>query len=205
MTLRPKVTVAFFLVSALVSVVLAVFLYRFVERQLAVELRDKLRDITHVGAQAIDAAAYQRLAARLGTLDDNAVLDIEHSADVVDADVRALNARVAKGETVEDISRSNKPSDLKDIPLLERALSECSAQLEPDFVADPTFGVRSISAYVPRVDGLRAPLRDPSSAASACSASISPTRTCARRSIPPAPSRSRSRSRWSPSRCSLRS
>ena len=196
MRLRPKVTVAFFLVSALVSVVLAAFLYRFVERQLAVELRDKLRDITHVGAHAIDTAAYQRLASQLGALDDNRVSDIEHSADwkriydqlreiraaeptlihyayvlaptddpkaprfVVDADVLALNARVAQGETVEDISHFNKPYDLKDIPLLERALTECSAQLEPDFVADPTFGVRSISAYVPLVDGLGAPLRD---------------------------------------------
>ena len=196
MRLRRKLTVAFFLVSALVSVVLAAFLYRFVERQLDVELRAKLRDIAHLGAHAIDTAAYQRLAGKLGDADDNAVSEIEHSADwrviydqlreiratepalihyayllaptddpkaprfVVDADVLELNARLARGERVEDISHFNKPYDLKDTPLLERALTECTSEVEPDFVPDPTFGVRSISAYVPLTDGHGAPLRD---------------------------------------------
>jgi class 3 adenylate cyclase len=195
--LRRKITVAFFLVSALVSVVLAVFLYRFVERQLAVELRDKLRDIAHLGAHSIDPAAYQRLVGQLGELDDNAVSDIEHSPDwkaiyeqlrqirsaeptlihyvylltptadpkqpkfVVDADVLELNARIARGEKVtEDISHFNKPYDVKDIPLLERALIDCESQLEPDFVRDETFGVNSISAYVPVAGESGAPLRD---------------------------------------------
>jgi len=34
MRLRRKITIAFFLVSSLVSLLLALFLYRFVERQL---------------------------------------------------------------------------------------------------------------------------------------------------------------------------
>jgi class 3 adenylate cyclase/HAMP domain-containing protein len=79
--LRRKITVAFFLVSTLVSVVLAAFLYRFVARQLEVELHDKLRDIAHLGAYSIDAAAYRRLVARLGELDDAQVADIERTAD----------------------------------------------------------------------------------------------------------------------------
>jgi class 3 adenylate cyclase len=195
--LRRKITVAFFLVSSLVSVVLAVFLYRFVERQLAVELRDKLRDIAQLGAHSIDAAAYRRLVDKLGELDDNAVSDIEHSPAfqtiyeqlrqirsaeptlihyvymltptddpktpkfVVDADVLELNARIARGETVtEDISHYNKPYDVKDIPLLEEALTTCTSQLEPDFVRDPTFGVSSVSAYVPLGSETSAPLRD---------------------------------------------
>jgi len=79
--LRRKLTVAFFLVSALVSLVLAAFLVGFIERQLAVELRDKLRDITHVGAHSIDAAAYRRLVDRMGALDDAAVAAVEQSAD----------------------------------------------------------------------------------------------------------------------------
>ena len=198
MRLRRKITVAFFLVSALVSVVLAVVLYRFVERQLAVELRDKLRDIAHLGAHAVDPAAYQRLAGKLGELDDNAVSDVEHSPAfrsiyeqlrqiraaepalihyvylltptgdpkhpkfVVDADVLELNARIARGETVtEDISHYNKPYDVKDIPLLQQALTDCTSQLEPDFVRDETFGVSSVSAYVPLASETGAPLRDP--------------------------------------------
>jgi class 3 adenylate cyclase/HAMP domain-containing protein len=194
--LRRKITIAFFLVSALVSVVLAAFLYRFIERHLAVELRDKLHDIAHLGAHAIDTAAYRRLADQLGELDDRAVSEVERSADwnaiyeqlrqiraaeptlihyayllapgdaprtprfVVDANVLELEARIARGETVEDVSHFNKPFDVTAIPLLERALTDCASQLEPDFVADPTFGVRSISAYVPLVDPAGAALRD---------------------------------------------
>jgi len=194
--LRRKLTVAFFLVSALVSLVLAAFLVRFVERQLAVELREKLRDITHVGAHSIDADAYRRLADRLGELDDAAVDAVERSADwqriyeqlrriraaepsliryaylltptdnpgapkfVVDADVLELVARSARGETVEDISHFNKPYDVSAIPLLATALATCTTQLEPDFVADPAFGVSSVSAYVPLVDERGAPRHD---------------------------------------------
>ena len=196
MRLRRKITVAFFLVSTLVSAVLAVTLYRFVERQLGVELRDKLRDIGHLGARAIDTAAYRRLVGRLGELDDAAVTAIERSPDwtaiydqlrqiraaepalihyaylltptgdpsqprfVVDADVLELETRVARGEQVEDISRFGKPYDVTDLPLLARALAECSSQLEPELVLDKAFGVRSMSAYAPLVDARGEPLRD---------------------------------------------
>ncbi len=81
MRLRRKITIAFFGVSSLVSVVLALFLYRFVESKLGDELAHRLRDITHVGSHAIDAAAVRELHARLGPdVDDATVHDIEHGA-----------------------------------------------------------------------------------------------------------------------------
>ena len=67
MRLRRKITVAFFLVSSLVSVLLALFLYRFVERQLRSDLRNRLKDIAHIGAAGVDPAAYDRLAAQIGS------------------------------------------------------------------------------------------------------------------------------------------
>ena len=196
MRLRRKITVAFFLVSTLVSAVLAVTLYRFVDRQLEVELRDKLRDIGHLGARAIDTAAYRRLVGELGELDDAAIAAVERSPDwtaiydqlrqiraaepalihyayllaptgdphqprfVVDADVLELEARLARGEQVEDISRFGKPYDVTDLPVLARALAECTSQLEPELVLDKAFGVRSMSAYTPLVDARGAALRD---------------------------------------------
>ncbi len=82
MRLRRKITVAFFLVSSLVSVLLALFLYRFVERQLSVELKTRLRDIAHIGSHSIDMNAYRRLAARMTPdLADADVTAIEHSPD----------------------------------------------------------------------------------------------------------------------------
>jgi class 3 adenylate cyclase len=82
MRLRRKITVAFFLVSSLVSILLALFLYRFVERQLGVELRTRLKDIAHIGSQSIDMNAYRRLAAKMSPeLEDRAVTEIEHSPD----------------------------------------------------------------------------------------------------------------------------
>ena len=79
--LRGKLTIAFFGVSSLLSVLLALFLYRFVERQLGDEYRDRLRDVTHVGVHVIDKAAYKRLVAKFGELDDTQVGTIEHSDD----------------------------------------------------------------------------------------------------------------------------
>jgi class 3 adenylate cyclase len=82
MRLRRKLTIAFFLVSSLVSLVLALFLYRFVERQLTEELRTRLRDIAYLGAHAVDLDAYQRLRARTGgDLDEAAVAAVEGSPD----------------------------------------------------------------------------------------------------------------------------
>jgi len=79
--LRRKLTIAFFGVSSLLSVLLALFLYRFVEQQLTIDLRDRLRDITHIGAHVIDMPAYERLAGQLGELDATATTRVEDSAD----------------------------------------------------------------------------------------------------------------------------
>jgi len=196
--LRRKITIAFFLVSSLVSVVLAVFLYRFIDRQLADDVRDRLSDIAHIGAAEVEMQPYQRLVAQLGTLDDAHVLQIEHGDDyreltthlgmirstepslvhyayllaptddpdhpkfVVDADVLDFERREAAGETLPPggISHFNQPYDVSDIPLLKRALAECTVELEPDFVRDPDFGVNSISAYAPLTDDDGKVLRD---------------------------------------------
>jgi class 3 adenylate cyclase len=79
---------------------------------------------------------------------------------VVDADVLELEARIARGEKVEDVSHFGKPYEVKDLPVLAQALAGCSVQLEPDFVRDETFGVSLISAYTPLTDARGQPLRD---------------------------------------------
>ena len=198
--LRRKITIAFFLVSSLVSILLAVFLYRFIERQLATELRSKLLDIAHVGAADLEVEAVGRLRAQLGpSVDDATVAQVEASPDyrqvynhlrmlrrtepelmryayvltptddpdnprfLADADVLDYNARLARGEALpegESISHFNMPYEVKDIPLLKKALTECKTQLEPDFVYDEKFKVSSISAYVPMTDDEGTVLRD---------------------------------------------
>jgi class 3 adenylate cyclase len=197
--LRRKITVAFFLVSSLVSVLLALVLYRFIENQLEAELRSKLLDLAHVGAAEIELPAYERLHALLGDLDDAKVAAIEASEDyraisaqlrmlrgtepelmqyayllapsddpkhprfVVDADVLDYDARLARGEQLpagESVSHFGLPYDVSGFPLLEKALTECSTQLEKDFVWDAKFKVSSVSAYVPLTDRLGEPLRD---------------------------------------------
>ena len=79
---------------------------------------------------------------------------------VVDADVLALEARLARGEQVEDISHFNKPYDIAELPVLGRALDECASLIEPELVLDKAFGVRSFSAYTPLVDPSGVALRD---------------------------------------------
>jgi class 3 adenylate cyclase len=79
--LRRKLTIAFFLVSSLVSVLLALFLYRFIEGQLTAEVKDRVKDITYIGAHSVDLARYKRLTAKLGELNENAVAQVEHSDD----------------------------------------------------------------------------------------------------------------------------
>jgi class 3 adenylate cyclase len=94
--LRRKLTVAFFGVSALLSVLLAVFLYRFVEGQLKSDLRDRLRDITHIGAHLVDLDAYRELVKQLapGELPAARRDDVEHSKDyrVVYDQLRAIRS-----------------------------------------------------------------------------------------------------------------
>lgn len=83
MRLRRKITLAFFLVSSLVSVLLALVLYRFIERQLAEDLRGKLKDITTIGASGIEVPAYEKLADRLadGDMDAKDVRAVEDTAE----------------------------------------------------------------------------------------------------------------------------
>ena len=81
MRLRRKITVAFFLVSSLVSLLLAFFLYRFIEDHLGDEIHERLRDITQIGSQVIDRPAFTRLRDQLGELDEAKVAAVEHSAD----------------------------------------------------------------------------------------------------------------------------
>ncbi len=203
MRLRRKITIAFFLVSSLVSVLLALVLYRFIERQLQSDLRNRLLDMAHIGAAQVDHDAYNRLRARLGTLDDAAIASVEATPEykrisaqlnmirrtepdlmqyayllapsedpqnprfVVDADVLDYNGRLAKGEQLpagESISHFNLPYDVSAVPLLAKALSTCTTQLEPDFVYDAKFKVSSVSAYVPLTDLEGHVLRDASGA-----------------------------------------
>lgn len=82
---------------------------------------------------------------------------------VVDADVLAMRAKLAKGQELaehEDISHFNQVYDVADVPLLRKALAECTPQLEPEFVYDKDFDLSSVSAYIPLADLSGAPLRD---------------------------------------------
>jgi class 3 adenylate cyclase len=77
---------------------------------------------------------------------------------VVDADVLDFEAREARGEALpenESISHFNQVYDLSganDIPLMRKALAECTPQQERDFVYDEKFKVSSVSAYMPLTD-----------------------------------------------------
>jgi class 3 adenylate cyclase len=75
------VTIAFFVVSALVSVLLALFLYRFIEKQLAEELRNRLMDMAQIGAAEVETEPYERLRDLLADLDGAHVATVERSAD----------------------------------------------------------------------------------------------------------------------------
>ncbi|MDB4963658.1 MAG: family 3 adenylate cyclase [Myxococcales bacterium] len=82
---------------------------------------------------------------------------------VVDADVLDLLARTARGEALPaggEISHFNEAYDVSQMPLLAKALADCTRQLEPDFVYDAAFHVSSISAYHPLRGSDGVPLRD---------------------------------------------
>ncbi len=83
MRLRPKITVAFFVVSSLVSLLLAFFLYRFIEDHLGDEIHERLRDITQLGSQVVDRTAFTRLRDKLGELDAPTTAAAERSDDYV--------------------------------------------------------------------------------------------------------------------------
>ena len=82
---------------------------------------------------------------------------------VVDADVLDLRAKLAAGTQLgktEKISHFNQAYDVSEIPLLKKALADCTRELETDFVFDSEFGVNSVSAYMPLTDLAGEPLRD---------------------------------------------
>lgn len=81
MRLRRKITIAFFLVSSAVSVLLAVFLYRFIKDQLGQEVRERLKDMAHIGGAEVELDSYEKLLAQLGPdLTDAQVAAVEQSA-----------------------------------------------------------------------------------------------------------------------------
>src|SRR5688500_1775684 len=163
MRLRRKITIAFFLVSSLVSLLLAVFLYRFVEDQLRGELRARLRDITHLASRNIDLVAYERLRAQVGELPAEQVAAVERSVDYrrISDQLNAIretepelsryayilvatedpdhprfvvDADVLGGKVEgEELSHFAQPYDVSEIPLLKRALVDCVPGVEDDF------------------------------------------------------------------------
>ncbi len=88
--------------------------------------------------------------------------DPAHARFVVDADTLDFETRAARGEKLPagGISHFGQDYDVSDIPELQRALAECAPHLEPSFVKDEQFDVRSISAYVPLTDDDGQVLRD---------------------------------------------
>jgi class 3 adenylate cyclase/HAMP domain-containing protein len=180
MRLRRKVTIAFFLVSALISVLLTYSLYSFIKTQLRHELDERLRDIALIGSRIIDQGAYANLAAQIGgDYDEKSSTSFEQASpdyrvlfdqlnvirgtepDLItyaylliptkDADNPRFiaDADVLDPKYTGDKSHFNKPYDVSDIPLLKKALADCTPQLEPDFVWDPEYKLWSTSGYFP--------------------------------------------------------
>ncbi|HEY0251185.1 MAG TPA: HAMP domain-containing protein, partial [Kofleriaceae bacterium] len=188
MRLRRKITIAFFLVSSAVSVLLAVFLYRFLETQLSTEIRDRLKDMAHLGAAEVELDSYNQLRGQLDAPDPLVVEqspayreiyqhlrmiratepDLIHyayllvptkqpmvSRFVVDADVLEFEALAAAGKPLpnnEEISHFGSPYDASKLPLLAKALAECTPQQETELKYDEAFKVSSLSAYMPLTD-----------------------------------------------------
>jgi class 3 adenylate cyclase/HAMP domain-containing protein len=207
--LRPKLTIAFFVLSSLISVLLALFLYRFIEDQLERDLRARLRAMASIGAAEVEIAPYGRLVQKLGTLDPKSPTyaasidaiekgvdygelsshlrmirkaepdlvhyayllaptdDADHPKFVADADVLELVKKQENGEPLpkgEDgepaISHFDQPYDVSTVPLLKKALVDCTPQYEPAFVYDKSFAAWSVSAYIPITDDDGKVMRD---------------------------------------------
>ncbi len=82
---------------------------------------------------------------------------------VVDADVLELRAKEARGEKLgehEEISHFDQEYAVDEIPLLKKALADCTIEREADFVYDEEFDLTSVSAYIPLSDIHGTPLRD---------------------------------------------
>jgi class 3 adenylate cyclase len=180
MRLRPKMILAFFLVSGLVSLLLTLFLHRFIEDQLGGELKARLRNMAYLGSRLLDRAAYDRLRAQLSAqLGAQEIAAVERSTDYARLVEQLDTIRGAEPDLVRfayilvptgdpdqarfivDVGPPGKPAtnierahfsqryDVSRIPRLKQALAACEPVLENDFVYDPTFRVRSVSAYHP--------------------------------------------------------
>lgn len=79
---------------------------------------------------------------------------------VVDSDVLALRAAGPRAAEAE-ISHFGQPYDISAIPVLARALAQCSPQVETEFVRDEAYRVSSVSAYYPLPDVDDTGRRDP--------------------------------------------
>jgi class 3 adenylate cyclase len=82
--LRRKLTLAFFLTSALVSVAITVVMYRFIQHQYETELRGRLGDIAEIGSHSIHLGGYDRLVARFAEVPTTGA-DTGSAAALVDA------------------------------------------------------------------------------------------------------------------------
>jgi class 3 adenylate cyclase len=92
MTVRQKIIVALFLVTAAIALGATGFSYRLLQDSLGEEFRARLKDLAHLGAAGVDLSAAGRLVGRLGEADNPEQVDrIEASADYRRLD-RHLNA-----------------------------------------------------------------------------------------------------------------
>ena len=139
-------------------------------------LATQLGNATPATADAIEHSQdYADLSAHLGMLRaaEPAIVryayllapgdDPDHPRFVVDADVLAYDALAAQHEPLPDgesISHFAQPYDVSKIPLLRKALADCHAELEHEFVQDPEFHVGSLSAYMPLTDDAGNVIRD---------------------------------------------
>ncbi|HTJ46810.1 MAG TPA: adenylate/guanylate cyclase domain-containing protein [Kofleriaceae bacterium] len=130
MRLRRKVTIAFFLVSALISVLLTYFLYTFIKRQLRSELETRLRDIALIGSRIVDKGAYANLAAQIGgEFDEKNSSSFEHAS----PDYRVLfdQLNVIRG-TEPDLIRYTYLLIPTDDPNNPRYIADADA-IDPDY------------------------------------------------------------------------
>jgi class 3 adenylate cyclase len=82
LSLRVKITIAFVLIVALVSLALGVSTYTLLNRNLLRELQGRVRNLTYVGSLTLDREALGRLAAQVSQdLPPERVAAIERSAD----------------------------------------------------------------------------------------------------------------------------
>jgi class 3 adenylate cyclase len=80
--LRIKITLTFFVISALVSALLSVSSYEILRRALFANLQGRVANLTRIGSELIDTAALKRLAGKMSaTLSPEQAAAIERSRD----------------------------------------------------------------------------------------------------------------------------